>query len=157
MRGPDESAPSSEQGAVMKGGAVGAGGGSTSAASPTPRSFGGLVTKASARENRRAALPFVTALVIEVLALGGLTAAGDPTRRPLLTLLLLGVAALALPFVVRGAARAAVSPAAILGAAALLRLLLVPLPPTLSSDVWRYLWEGRIAAGHGNPYRLAPD
>jgi hypothetical protein len=95
--------------------------------------------------------------VVEALALGGLTADGDPTRRPLLTLLLLGVAALALPFVVRGAARAAVSPAAILGAAALLRLLVLPLPPTLSSDVWRYLWEGRVAARHGNPYLLAPD
>ncbi|HXT52461.1 MAG TPA: glycosyltransferase 87 family protein [Thermoanaerobaculia bacterium] len=96
-------------------------------------------------------------LAVQAIALGVLAAAGDPTRRPLLTLALLGVGCAALVALVRGAARAAVSPAAILGAAALLRLLLLPLPPALSSDVWRYLWEGRVAAHRGNPYLQAPD
>jgi alpha-1,6-mannosyltransferase len=34
---------------------------------------------------------------------------------------------------------------------------LVPLPPALSDDLWRYLWDGRVAAAGANPYRWAPD
>lgn len=49
------------------------------------------------------------------------------------------------------------SPAIVLSVAALLRLLLMPLPPTLSDDVWRYLWDGRVAAAGRNPYLLAPS
>jgi hypothetical protein len=51
---------------------------------------------------------------------------------------------------------AAASARSILVLAALLRLLALPLPPTLSDDVWRYLWDGRLAAAGGNPYRDAP-
>ena len=50
----------------------------------------------------------------------------------------------------------AARPLPILAVAALLRLLAVPLPPTLSDDVWRYLWDGRLAAAGGNPYLVAP-
>lgn len=42
-----------------------------------------------------------------------------------------------------------------LGAALLWRLLLVPAPPLLSDDVYRYVWEGRIQGHGGNPYRYA--
>ena len=45
----------------------------------------------------------------------------------------------------------------ILLVAVLMRLPLVALPPTLSDDVLRYLWDGRVAAAGFNPYRLAPD
>jgi alpha-1,6-mannosyltransferase len=38
----------------------------------------------------------------------------------------------------------------------LLRLPLLPLPPTLSDDVLRYLWDGKVAAAGFNPYALAP-
>ncbi len=38
-----------------------------------------------------------------------------------------------------------------------LRLLLLPLPPTLSDDVFRYLWDGKVAGAGFNPYELAPD
>jgi hypothetical protein len=96
-------------------------------------------------------------LLGEVAALGALGIAGDPTRRPLLTLALLAAATLGLLGAVRGAARAPLSPVALLATAALLRVLLLPLPPALSSDVWRYLWDGRVAAHRGNPYLLAPD
>ena len=41
--------------------------------------------------------------------------------------------------------------------AVLLRLILLPLPPTLSDDVLRYVWDGRVAAAGFNPYELAPE
>ena len=47
--------------------------------------------------------------------------------------------------------------AGLLIVAALLRLLAVPLSPSLSDDVHRYLWDGRVAASGANPYRLEPD
>jgi alpha-1,6-mannosyltransferase len=60
--------------------------------------------------------------------------------------------------------REASAPAAPAGAAAglllaalLLRLPLLALPPTLSDDLLRYLWDGKVAAAGANPYALAPD
>jgi len=41
--------------------------------------------------------------------------------------------------------------------AVLLRLLLVPLEPTLSDDVLRYVWDGRVALSGANPYALTPN
>lgn len=46
---------------------------------------------------------------------------------------------------------------AILLVAILMRLPLVALPPTLSDDVLRYAWDGRVAAARENPYALAPE
>jgi hypothetical protein len=77
-----------------------------------------------------------------------------------LTLTLLGIAFLGL----LGAARwleatekrMATSGKAILLAALLLRLPLLSLPPTLSDDVLRYLWDGKVAAAGLNPYALPP-
>jgi hypothetical protein len=86
-----------------------------------------------------------------------------------LTLLLAGAAFLALPFAARrletaGEAigdlfgRRAGSPGqAILLGALLLRLPLLPLPLTLSEDVLRYLWDGKVAAAGYNPYALPPQ
>lgn len=45
----------------------------------------------------------------------------------------------------------------VLVVAALLRLLAAPLSPSLSDDVHRYLWDGRVAASGANPYLLEPD
>ena len=47
--------------------------------------------------------------------------------------------------------------AGILVVALLLRLLALPLAPSLSDDVHRYLWDGRVAASGANPYRLTPN
>ncbi len=45
---------------------------------------------------------------------------------------------------------------ALLASAALARLVLLWVPPLLSEDVWRYVWDG-VVQGHGlNPYRYAP-
>lgn len=45
----------------------------------------------------------------------------------------------------------------ILLVAVVLRVLLLPVPPTLSEDVLRYLWDGKVAGAGLNPYRWAPD
>ncbi|MYD22897.1 MAG: DUF2029 domain-containing protein [Holophagales bacterium] len=47
--------------------------------------------------------------------------------------------------------------AGVLAVAVMLRLLALPLTPSLSDDVYRYLWDGRVAASGANPYLLAPD
>ncbi len=47
--------------------------------------------------------------------------------------------------------------AGVLAVAVVLRLLALPLTPSLSDDVYRYLWDGRVAASGSNPYLLAPD
>ncbi len=49
------------------------------------------------------------------------------------------------------------SAGAVLLVAAGLRLLLVPLPPTLSDDTLRYAWDGKVVLAGWNPYLLAPD
>ena len=38
-----------------------------------------------------------------------------------------------------------------------MRLPLLALPPDLSDDVLRYVWDGRVVAAGENPYRLAPE
>lgn len=77
-------------------------------------------------------------------------------RGPLLALLF-GAATAALVLAERRLSAPPVpSVAAILTVAALLRLLALPLAPSLSGDVHRYLWDGRVLLEGGNPYRLAP-
>src|SRR5579884_687236 len=44
----------------------------------------------------------------------------------------------------------------ILGGAVLFRLMLVSLPPELSPDVWRYLWDARVTLHGYSPYLYAP-
>lgn len=46
--------------------------------------------------------------------------------------------------------------AVVLAVAAAARLALWPVTPTLSDDLYRYLWEGRVVAAGANPYALAP-
>ncbi len=57
----------------------------------------------------------------------------------------------------RVARQGAPSAAFILLVAVFLRLLLLPVPPTLSDDVLRYLWDGKVAGAGLNPYLLEPD
>ena len=46
--------------------------------------------------------------------------------------------------------------AVILGFAVLFRALMLPTPVYLSSDIYRYLWDGRVAWAGYNPYRYPP-
>ena len=41
--------------------------------------------------------------------------------------------------------------------AILFRLILLTSPPVLSSDLYRYIWDGRVQAGGINPYRFPPE
>ncbi|MCO5170147.1 MAG: hypothetical protein M9894_27755 [Planctomycetes bacterium] len=47
--------------------------------------------------------------------------------------------------------------AVVWGAALLFRLTLLPVEPSLSTDAWRYVWEGRVSLAGHDPYALAPD
>ena len=47
--------------------------------------------------------------------------------------------------------------AVILVVAVVVRVLLLPLPPTLSEDALRDLWDGKVAGAGLNPYLLEPD
>ena len=80
----------------------------------------------------------------------------DLAERPVLTLLIL---AAAFVFYWRAAKRLepSVSAPVILLVAILLRLLLLPLPPTLSDDLLRYAWDGNVVRAGFNPYLLAPE
>jgi alpha-1,6-mannosyltransferase len=44
----------------------------------------------------------------------------------------------------------------VLGVAVALRVLLLAAPPILSSDIYRYIWDGRVQAAGINPYRFIP-
>ncbi|MEO5616603.1 MAG: glycosyltransferase family 87 protein [Candidatus Eisenbacteria bacterium] len=45
---------------------------------------------------------------------------------------------------------------AVFAVAAACRVLLIPLPPSLSGDLFRYVWEGGVWWHGGNPYAQAP-
>ena len=77
----------------------------------------------------------------------GLLATYRLDRYPGLTLVLLAISFIG--WVVVGTAlarRTAPSALTILGVALLLRALVLPLPPALSDDVLRYLWDGKVVA-----------
>jgi hypothetical protein len=61
----------------------------------------------------------------------------------------------AVALVLRGGARPGL--AAILGAAVLLRLMVLAFPPFLSNDMYRYIWDGWVQMAGINPYRYVPD
>jgi hypothetical protein len=90
----------------------------------------------------------------------GLLFVFDLAHHLALTLTLLGIAFLGLLWAARRleatTERTATSGKALLLAALLLRLPLLFLPPTLSDDVLRYLWDGKVAAAGLNPYALPP-
>jgi len=45
----------------------------------------------------------------------------------------------------------------IVGVGIAMRLSVAPLRPVTTSDIYRYLWEGRVVRSGANPYRYAPD
>ena len=46
---------------------------------------------------------------------------------------------------------------AVLAVAVAARLALLPAAPSLSGDIYRYVWEGRVILHGGNPYQQSPD
>ncbi len=91
-----------------------------------------------------------------LLATVALLAIFDLTARPWASIVALAGAVAAFVWALHRLAARAVRASWILSIAALLRLCLLPLPPSLSDDVYRYLWDGRVAAFGWNPYFHAP-
>ena len=56
-----------------------------------------------------------------------------------------------------GPSKRRVATATILLAAIVLRLLSLGMPPSLSDDIYRYRWDGRVQAAGHNPYAEPPD
>lgn len=81
---------------------------------------------------------------------------GDPSRHVFWAVFFLIAAAAAWAVAVRRF-EARLGLVSLLGIAALLRAVLLPLPPSLSDDAIRYLWDGRVVAAGANPYLLAPE
>ena len=116
------------------------------------------------RGSRRAALlraaAWIGPLLVVEASLVGLALAGDLRARPGRFLALYGAAFVAYAAAVAGA-RALPGGRrgllVVLAAALLFRVTLVPSSPTLSDDVYRYLWDGRVQRAGTNPYLHPPD
>ncbi len=85
-----------------------------------------------------------------------LAATGDLAARPLLTVFLLVLAFVFYAWAALSLEHVATA-STILVVAIVLRALLLPLPPTLSDDTLRYVWDGKVVRSGFNPYLLAPE
>lgn len=124
-----------------------------------PRHLPDLDRSRGDRPGRTLALAAVPLLVVHA----ALLATWDLASRLSFSLGLLALGFLALVWAVRRLERhergsgwlASAGP--LLLVAAVLRLLLLPLPPTLSDDLLRYVWDGRVVAAGFDPYSLPPE
>jgi hypothetical protein len=111
---------------------------------------------------RRPLASAVGLLLVGVLAAAGyaiLGAAGQDADDGLAYWLMLGWGSLALlmgGLLVRAVGVRRAVPLVLLSAA-LMRAMLVPLEPALSTDMYRYLWDGRVQAEGINPYVHTPE
>jgi len=96
-------------------------------------------------------------LVLLVGAHLGLLLVFDLSARLLPSLSLLGLGFAALVWVSCRHGHRPPSAACILLVAGVLRALLLPLPSTLSDDLLRYVWDGRVTTAGFNPYEVAPE
>lgn len=87
----------------------------------------------------------------------GLLLVFDLAHHPVTALALLATGFVGLAFAARRLEAVARPGAVILLGACLFRLLLLPLPLTLSDDALRYLWDGKVARAGFNPYALPPS
>lgn len=76
--------------------------------------------------------------------------------QPLGLMLAAGALYLAAVYLVEKHARGPAVLLIVLGAGVGFRLALLPAPPALSDDVYRYQWEGRVQRAHLNPYLAVP-
>lgn len=106
-------------------------------------------------ERRPLSLPLV--LLPLVACHAALLATWDLAARPIATLLLLAAAALALVWAWHALRGREISARRVLAVAGLLRAFLLPLPPSLSDDVFRYVWDGEMVNAGVNPYLHAPS
>src|SRR5262245_10175052 len=92
-----------------------------------------------------------------LIAMIALLAVRDLGAHPIATLAALAAAIAAFVWSLARLGASDLPATAVLLVAMLARLLLLPVPPALSDDVYRYLWDGRIAAAGWNPYYHAPQ
>ena len=99
------------------------------------------------------------ARIVLVLATAALNLVGHRGVEFPISLALHLIATLGWLWLVRGVVRGSYRPgfAGACGLAVLLRLLVLPLAPALSDDVYRYVYEGGLVLEGGNPYTTAPD
>ncbi|MBZ0112323.1 MAG: hypothetical protein K8J08_07685 [Thermoanaerobaculia bacterium] len=105
----------------------------------------------------RPCVRFVASLVLHLGPLVALAAVSNPAGAVPAVLGLLGVSFGGLILLSRSGDLRLRSLRWLMGVALLGRLALLPVEPVLSNDVWRYLWDGEVAARGLDPYRLAPD
>ena len=103
---------------------------------------------------RRHALA-VAGLVLIAVGGAGLTLGGDLLQRLPLSFAFYGLAALGFLLVFRAPSAAPRRAAIVLALA--LRLAFLPVAPSLSDDVYRYVWDGRVQAAGIDPYKYAPS
>ena len=101
-------------------------------------------------------------LGVMAVALTILTAAGPLLHRRLGGWALFGIFVASAALAAAAArlserARSGAALAIILGAAAAMRLGMLVAQPSLSSDVYRYVWDGRVQGAGINPYRYVPQ
>jgi hypothetical protein len=103
----------------------------------------------------------VSAAAAMTAAFGGMAWVGDLYRRPYAFVALFGLASAAYALaglqVVRRPPRGRWALATIVLAAVLFRLVLWSTTPSLSTDIYRYLWDGRLAVAGVSPYRYPAD
>jgi hypothetical protein len=133
----------------------------TSASSPaSSRPPEGASTAPSGTESARTGLILGGSALALALAFGGIAWLGelqDHARRFVLLFALASLAyGLAGAWVVRHRPMGRPVLLLIIGAAVSFRLLLLPTTPTLSTDVYRYLWDGRLSAAGVSPYHHTP-
>ncbi len=97
-------------------------------------------------------------IAVLVAAHLGLLVTSDLAAHPWLTLSFMVSGFAGLGLFLRGCRLGAgISRRSLMLIAIVLRLLLLPLVPTLSDDVLRYVWDGRVVASGANPYELTPE
>lgn len=103
--------------------------------------------------------PLWVAAILPILVHIGLLFIFDLAACLAPTLILMGVGYLGLVLAGRRLAEgpAGKGAALVLGVALLLRLLLIPVPPSLSDDIYRYVWDGRVLTAGYNPYLVPPE
>ena len=126
-----------------------------------PRKPETMPTAATTVARDRTALLLFSTGVVLALALTGMAWLGDLYAHVrsfvLLFVIASGAYAVAVAAVVR---HPAVEPRVlrgVLAAAVLFRLILLPTTPSLSTDVYRYAWDGRLAVAGVSPYRHPPN
>jgi hypothetical protein len=100
-------------------------------------------------------------LNFRIIPLLGRVGLVDPRTEPLATYpflcaLLFGLYLLALVSILRKRSRSS-SLGVILGFAILFRIVLLFMPQVLSSDIYRYVWDGRVQSAGINPYAFPPE